>query len=463
MALKLSDITSRLDRLYEFDRQPVTPDKFKKGALFAGVFAGEHVAATEFVIGAFFVLHGIKASDLIFGLLVGNMLAVLSWASICAPIAVDTRLTLYWYLRKIAGPGVMVIYNLANAFLYCILAGAMISVSATAVGLAFGLKVPGLNDIWPTGALWVAVCLGLGLLFTLLAILGFEKLSRFAEVASPWIFMVFIAGALVTLPKLGVRTDFSNFWEVATTKIWNGVAEAGQEKFDFLHVMFFAWFCNLAMHIGLSDMALFRYARKWTYGFYSAFGMYSGHFLAWICSGIMVAAIGREMHPGKMAFDALGLAGAAAVMLAGWTTANPTLYRAGLALQTVTGWPRWKITLSAGLVTSILSCFPIFFMKLLDYVAIYGLVLMPVGAVVFAEHWLFPRLGIPRYMAERRKKVFNWKVLLVWAGSLIFAFLLPIHLYFRWLPGYLFALAFYVLLNLPERRSTDAEERTDVN
>ncbi len=463
MALKLSDITSRLDRLYEFDRQPVTPDKFKKGALFAGVFAGEHVAATEFVIGAFFVLHGIKASDLIFGLLVGNMLAVLSWASICAPIAVDTRLTLYWYLRKIAGPGVMVIYNLANAFLYCILAGAMISVSATAVGLAFGLKVPGLNDIWPTGALWVAVCLGLGLLFTLLAILGFEKLSRFAEVASPWIFMVFIAGALVTLPKLGVRTDFSNFWEVATTKIWNGVAEAGQEKFDFLHVMFFAWFCNLAMHIGLSDMALFRYARKWTYGFYSAFGMYSGHFLAWICSGIMVAAIGREMHPGKMAFEALGLAGAAAVMLAGWTTANPTLYRAGLALQTVTGWPRWKITLSAGLVTSILSCFPLFFMKLLDYVAIYGLVLMPVGAVVFAEHWLFPRLGIPRYMAERRKKVFNWKVLLVWAGSLIFAFLLPIHLYFRWLPGYLFALAFYVLLNLPERRSTDAEERTDVN
>ncbi|MDI6697713.1 MAG: hypothetical protein QME85_02080 [Candidatus Saccharicenans sp.] len=463
MSFDLSGMTARLDKLYEFDRQPVTPDKFKKGALFAGVFAGEHVAATEFVIGAFFVLHGIKASDLIFGLLIGNMLAVLSWAFICAPIAVDTRLTLYWYLRKIAGPGVMVIYNLANAFLYCILAGAMISVSATAVGLAFGMKVPGLNDIWPANALWVVVCLALGLLFTLLAILGFEKLSRFAEVASPWIFMVFIAGALVTLPKLGVRADFSNFWEVATAKIWNGVAEAGQEKFGFLHVMFFAWFCNLAMHIGLSDMALFRYARKWTYGFYSAFGMYSGHFLAWICSGIMVAAIGREMHPGKMAFEALGLAGAAAVMLAGWTTANPTLYRAGLALQTVTGWPRWKITLIAGLVTSILSCFPLFFMKLLDYVAIYGLVLMPVGAVVFAEHWLFPRLGIPRYLAERRKKVFNWKVLLVWAGSLIFAFLLPIHLYFRWLPGYLFALAFYVLLNLSEKRSIEAEERTDVN
>ncbi|MCR4396558.1 MAG: hypothetical protein NUW07_07505, partial [Candidatus Saccharicenans sp.] len=131
----------------------------------------------------------------------------------------------------------------------------------------------------------------------------------------------------------------------------------------------------------------------------------------------------------------------------------PTLYRAGLALQTVTGWPRWRITLVAGLVTSVLSCFPLFFMKLLDYVAIYGLVLMPIGAVVLAEHWIFPRLRIPRYQAETKKKVFNWKVLLVWAASLIFAFLLPIHLYFRWLPGYLFALALYVVLNLGTRTS----------
>ncbi|MDH7492418.1 MAG: hypothetical protein QHH44_00900 [Candidatus Saccharicenans sp.] len=453
MALDLSGLASRLDRLYEFDREPVTPDKFKKGILFASIFAGEHVAATEFVIGAFFVLHGLRATDLILGLLLGNLLAVLSWTFLCAPIAVSTRLTLYWYLRKIAGPGVTLIYNIANAFLYCILAGAMISVSATAVGLAFGLQVPGLNDILPNNALWVLVCLTLGLLFTLLAILGFEKLGRFAEVASPWIFLVFVAGALVSLPKLGVRADFGNIWEVAKTKVWNGLVTAGQERFGFWQVVFFAWFCNLAMHVGLSDMALFRYAKKWTYGFYSAFGMYSGHFLAWICSGVMVAAIGREMHPGKMAFEALGLAGAAAVMLAGWTTANPTLYRAGLALQTVTGWPRWRITLVAGLVTSVLSCFPLFFMKLLDYVAIYGLVLMPIGAVVLAEHWIFPRLRIPRYQAETKKKVFNWKVLLVWAASLIFAFLLPIHLYFRWLPGYLFALALYVVLNLGTRTS----------
>lgn len=445
--MKIAQIAQQMDRFYEFDREPVSPEKLKSGALFASVFAGEHVAATEFVIGAFFVLHGLEAKDLILGLILGNLLAVLSWTFLCAPIATTTRLTLYWYLRKIAGPGVMLIYNLANAFLYCILAGAMISVSATAVGLAFKMKVPALNDIWPNSALWVLICLALGLLFTLLAILGFEKLSRFASVASPWIFLVFIAGALVSLPKLGVKADFSNFWEIANTKIWNGLPVSGQEKFGFWHVMFFAWFCNLAMHVGLSDMALFRYAKKWTYGFYSAFGMYTGHFLAWICSGIMVAAIGREMHPGLMAFEALGIAGAVAVMLAGWTTANPTLYRAGLALQTITGWPRWKITLAAGITTSILSCFPLFFMKLLEYVAIYGLILMPIGAIVLAEHWLFPWLKLKRYQAEEKGKVFNWKVATVWLASLIFAFLLPLHLYFKWLPSYAFAIILYLLLN----------------
>src|SRR5690606_39029242 len=130
---------------------------------------------------------------------------------------------------------------------------------------------------------------------------------------------------------------------------------------------------------------------------FSAFGMFPGHFLAWLCSGVMVAAVAREMNPGLMAYEAAGLAGAFAVLVAGWTTANPTLYRAGLAVQTVTpNWPRWKVTLIAGAITSVISCFPVIFMRLLDYIAVYGLVATPIGAVVFAELVLFPRMDIPK-------------------------------------------------------------------
>ena len=456
MPSRLSQLMSRLDQLYEYDREPVVPSQLKPGSQFAGLLAGEHVAGTEFVIGAFFVLHGVSFADLLWGLLIGNLLAILSWTFICAPIATRTRLTLYWYLQRIAGPGLTAIYNIANAILYCILAGAMIAVAATAIGLAVGISTPALTDILPNSVGWVLVTFAIGIAFMILAILGFEKLSRFGQACSPWIIAVFVAGALATLPRLGVHANFDNFREIADSRIWNGIASAGQERFGLAQVIFFAWFCCLAMHIGLSDMALFRYARHWAYGLYSAFGMYPGHMLAWICSGIMVAGVNRQMDPGRMAFEAAGIAGCIAVVLASWTTANPTLYRAGLALQCVTpNWPRWKATVAVGLFTTILSCFPLIFMKLLDYVAIYGLVLMPVGAIVVAEHWLFPLLGIEQYQCQKRGAAMNWRALVVWGATLLVCALLPIHLYFRWLPGYFFALASYTVWNLLLRKAPE--------
>jgi purine-cytosine permease-like protein len=450
---RFARLAARMDQLYEYDREPVREEALEPGRHFASLFAGEHVAATEFVIGAFFVLHGVGLRDLAVGLLLGNLLAVLSWTFVCAPIATDTRLTLYWYLRKIAGPGFALVYNAANAVLYCVLAGAMIAVSATALGPAFGIGSPGFTDFYPASAGWVALTVVIGTAFTLFAILGFEKLARFAGICSPWIFVAFLAGAVASLPKLGVAPDLSNLGEIARTRIWTGVATAGQEKFGLGHILFFAWFANLAMHVGLSDMALFRYAKHWRYGLYSAVGMYSGHMLAWMCSGVMVAAIGREMDPGRMAYQALGVAGAFAVFFAGWTTANPTLYRAGLALQAVTGWARWRITLAAGALTTAFSCFPVVFLKLLDYVAIYGLVLMPVGAVVFAEHRLFPLLGIPRYRTESEGALVNLRAALVWAATLLACYFMPLHLFYRWLPGYGVALVGYTALALSRRRT----------
>ncbi len=78
------EVFKRFDKLYEFDREPVTPDHMEPGRHFAAVFAGEHVAGTEFVIGALFVTWGVSAKDLLLGLLVGNLFAVLSWTLICA-------------------------------------------------------------------------------------------------------------------------------------------------------------------------------------------------------------------------------------------------------------------------------------------------------------------------------------------------------------------------------------------
>ncbi len=45
--------------------------------------------------------------------------------------------------------------------------------------------------------------------------------------------------------------------------------------------------------------------------------------------------------------------------------------------------------------------FPAIAMKLLDFVAIYGLLLMPMGAVIFVDFWLIRRFGFDRSYAER--------------------------------------------------------------
>lgn len=448
-----TSITERLDALYEFDREPVS--KFKRQGIgkFIGMYAGEHVAGTEFVIGALFVARGVSAPDLFLGLLVGNILAVLSWAFLCAPIAVRTRLTLYWKLRKICGPYLTFIYCIVNALMFCFLAGAMISVAATAVGLPLNMPMPRLEDMLPTSFIWILVVFLVGLVVTSLAILGFEKISNFAKICAPWMFLVFVAAALAVLPKLGC-TSLGDFWRVANEKIWTGIPIEGQSKFTFWHVMFFAWFCNMAMHIGMADLSILRYARKWYYGFTSAFGMFLGHFVAWICSGILCAAADVIIAPGPIAYMGAGVAGAVCVVVAGWTTANPTLYRAGLALQAATpNWKRWKVTAAAGLVTTIAACFPGLVMRLLDFVALYGLILMPMGAIIFADFWIFPKVGLKQNFAEMSRSMFNLSAAISWALSLLIVLLIPIEIFFKGLPGWFIAMFLYVILSSIEQKA----------
>ena len=456
-----SEVVRRLDTLYEFERAPVSEDRLEPPSYFAGVFSGEHVAATEFVIGALLVSFGASATDVVLGLFLGNLLAVLSWTFVCAPIAVETRLTLYWYLRRIAGPGVTLLYNLCNAVMYCILAGAMITVSASAVRLPFG--IPAQTKWYPEDMRFVVLVVVVGAVVVTLAVLGFKRLAQFAVVCSPWMVLMFVAGAIVMLPTLatvlpGGRIEgLSDLWTIANRTIWKGASEHASGGLGFWHVVAFAWICNLAMHVGLSDMAIFRFARRSSYGLLSAFGMFVGHYLAWICAGIMGAAAAfvagkplTQLDSGDVANQALGAAGAVAVVIAGWTTANPTLYRAGLALQVVTGWPRWLVTLVAGALTTLMACSPFVFTKLLDFVGVYGLLLMPVGAIVFVEHWIFPRIGLAQFWVSRRGLAVSWPALVAWLGSVALAVAAwqagLVHLFFLAVPVWALTAVVYVAL-----------------
>jgi len=442
----------------EFEREPVSPERLEPGRHFAASYAGEHVAGTEFVIGALFVAWGVGTVDILTGLIIGNLLAVLTWALVCAPIAVDTRLTLYAYIEKIAGPGTVKLYSIVNGALFCVLAGAMITVSASAVRILFDL--PPQVNWYPTNAGFVAVALGVGAVVVVIAIKGFKRVAQFAEVCAPWMILMFFAGALAILPVLVSATpgieginSFSDFLLVGDTYIWR---DTGSEL-GMWHVAAFAWVCNLAMHGGLSDMTILRFARKYQYGYFSALGMFVGHFLAWICAGIMGAGAAMlmqttiaEMDAGGVAYQALGATGIIAVIIAGWTTSNPTIYRAGLAFQSINpNWSRVKVTAVAGVVTTVIACFPFVFSKLMDFVGLMGLIIAPIGAVLVTEHWVFPRIGKTRYWAQYRKLNTNMAAVIAWVSSLLIAFVLNrmgLHLFFLLIPTWFSAMIIYTVL-----------------
>lgn len=470
-----ASVVARLDAVHEYEREPVSPDKLHDGKTFVAMFAGEHVAGTEFVIGPLFVAHGVSAHDFFVGLLVGNALAVLSWALLCAPTAVRSRLTVYWQLRKIGGPYLTVFYSGLAAVVMCVVAGAMLAVSSTAVGVPLDIQNPDAMGTVPDAA-WIGITLVLGGVVTVIAMCGFERMAHFAKICAPWMPLIFVAAALATLPSLGC-TSVRDFWMVAETRMFTGVPFEGVAPYGFWHVVGFAWLCNSTQHLGMSDITLFRYARKWQYGFASAFGMFIGHYIAWIASGVLCAAAvaqGVPTNPGAIAWLGAGWAGIVCVVLAGWTTANPTLYRAGLAFQVATpGWRRWRITLLAGVVMTTVACLPSILASLDRLLAYCGLFFLPLGACIFADMWLFPRLGLAPDLAEKRRLMWAWPVAVAWIGSFLVCFviagkdrhawlgwandLLParvgeVDVLFLALPGWLIALGLYITCGFMQQR-----------
>ncbi len=398
----------------EYEREPVPVRALKGPSAFWGMYAGEHTAGTEFMIGPLFVAWGASAFSLIFGLLLGNLLAVLTWRFLTAEIATKQRLTLYFKMEKIAGRKLVVIYNLANGILFCFLAGSMITVSATAVGPFFpSMKMPTFNSTLPTGPGWIAACFVIGVAMTLVAMKGYGVVAKVGHYSAPWMLLVFVACALVTLGKL----DNYNLWELLTPP------EGTQENISFWGIVFFSWFCNAAMHIGMADLSVLRFARSKNAGYASAAGMFLGHYVAWICAALLlvywVKVHGvdptKGKDPGTMVNDAVGWAGLICIIVAGWTTANPTIYRAGLAFQGILpSMSRNLSTIIAGAVCIGAGIFPAFAMKLLDFVGIYGTILAPVGAIIVVDHFLADKLGIPTDPALKSGSSFNIAVLLAW-------------------------------------------------
>ncbi|MGA7981145.1 MAG: hypothetical protein WCA32_13110 [Chromatiaceae bacterium] len=445
------------------EQLPIPRHKLHGWPHFAGLYAAEHVAATEFVIGATFVALGAGIWDILLGLLIGNTLAVLSFTLITSPIAVDTRMSLYTYLNRIAGDSMSRLYNGANVLIFGVISAAMITVSATAVRVLF--DIPPQVHPYPTSVAFVIVSVAVAVIVVLVAVFGFNALTEFASICAPWLMVMFTAGGMVLLPALAesitgytTLTSFSDFVQIGGTTVWTGLNAKGEPGIGLLEVAGFAWAANTFSHFGLIDMALLRYAKKKSYGLATSAGMMFGHYVAWISAGLMGAATAATLKtsivmvdPGEVAFYALGASGFVIVIVAGWTTANSNLYRAGLAAQAV--FPeisRTKVTLFVGLAVVVASAFPFIYRSMLPLLTYAGLILVPIGGIVFAEHHIFPRIGFTRYWARYKGLKHSVPAIATWAISLMFGFGLDvlniIPFYYLFLPTWFVSIIAYVVL-----------------
>lgn len=425
--------------------------------------------------------------DVIIGLAIGNALAVLTYRFVTAPMAIRTRMSVYTYLNRTTGRLMTWLYNAANAIIFAIIAAAMITVSATALRLVFGF--PAQTEAYPTNWGFIVIAMAFGSVAVLVAAFGFNALAEFASICGPWLMVMFVTGGMTMIPVVAesvtgspVVSSWQEFIHVGGEGVFTGRTPEGAEGIGLLGIIGYSWAANSFAHAGLIDMSLFRYAKKSWYGYLSGTGMFLGHYVAWLAAGFMGAATAAitttsitVLEPGDVAFQALGYAGFVTVIVGGWTTANANLYRAGLAGQGV--FPRLsrqRVTLIVGIVVLVASVFPFVYRSYLSLVTYVGVLLVPIGGILFAEHYILPRLGLTTSWA-RYKGVQNVPALVAWGAAPVFSAVMIVFdlmpVYFLFVFGWVIALVVYVLLarvsgaaeKYPEQVAADAffQERVD--
>ena len=90
-------------------------------------------------------------------------------------------------------------------------------------------------------------------------------------------------------------------------------------------------------------------------------------------------------------------------------------------------------------------------MKLLDFVAIYGFVLMPMGAVIFIDFYVIRKLGLHDFYAGKAAINFNWAAGLAWFITLMSGLALNLYLgvevFFLGLPGWFIAAIIFIIVS----------------
>ena len=98
----------------------------------------------------------------------------------------------------------------------------------------------------------------------------------------------------------------------------------------------------------------------------------------------------------------------------------------------------------------VVACFPFVFSQILPLLTYAGLLVVPVGAIVSAEHQIFPKIGYTRYWSKYQNYVHSTPAIASWIIGLVFGFGLNIldvmSFYYLFIPTWCFTILVYTFL-----------------
>jgi cytosine/uracil/thiamine/allantoin permease len=105
-----------------------------------------------------------------------------------------------------------------------------------------------------------------------------------------------------------------------------------------------------------------------------------------------------------------------------------------------------------GVITTTAAMFPALVMKLLEFVALYGLILMPMGAIIIIDTYVLPRMNMKSCFSEYFNNKDNIPAILSWLLTLALCLFINLYfgleVFFLGLPGWFIAAAIYLLASI---------------
>ncbi len=235
-----------------------------------------------------------------------------------------------------------------------------------------------------------------GLVMTIPAIFGIRGLSTLSWIASPFLMIIFIIGVV----KIG--------FQFLSPEILKGLALAHSPNPYPLTVGASASIVAGGFIVGATTSSdIFRYAKPRFRDIILAATIAMGvsaflHVVGSVLS--MSTGVYHERLPELIIspeFLGFGFIGFLALLFAQWTTNDSNIYSAVLALNNIFRWKRWKLTIIAGLIASLLAALGIL-ERLELFLTLLTVSIGPIGGILLTDYYLLGSLKRERLKVQKR-------------------------------------------------------------